>query len=140
MNTEKKRSVLNGYKEAVKELEYWKAEYKQIQEQIGAASPSLSGMPKATSPGTSKVAIMAEELDEAQRHVDEARRAALEAKREAEKLIRTAPTADQRIVLRRRYIGGMTWEQIAEASGKSRQWATLTHGTALKNIFLEPEN
>ena len=49
-------------------------------------------------------------------------------------LIDTVQDAGQRILLMRRYIDGMTWDDIAEAFGRSRTWATNTHGTAIKAV------
>ena len=40
------------------------------------------------------------------------------------------------MLLMRRYIDGMSWEDAAEAAGKSRTWATNTHGEALLYIRL----
>lgn len=51
-------------------------------------------------------------------------------------LIQMARTADQKVLLMRRYIDGMSWEDAAEAAGKSRTWATNTHGEALLYIRL----
>jgi hypothetical protein len=100
------------------------------------ASPSLSGMPHGGGTGTSKVELAAESLEDARRELTAAANAMSKARRQVLAVIKTAPTADQRIVLRRRYINGMNWEQIAEACGKSRQWATMTHGEALRKILL----
>ena len=61
---------------------------------------------------------------------------AKEAKRRVLSLIQMARTADQKVLLMRRYIDGMSWEDAAEAAGKSRTWATNTHGEALLYIRL----
>lgn len=66
----------------------------------------------------------------------EARQYAKEAKRRVLSLIQMARTADQKVLLMRRYIDGMSWEDAAEAAGKSRTWATNTHGEALLYIRL----
>ena len=65
-----------------------------------------------------------------------ARQYAKEAKRRVLSLIQMARTADQKVLLMRRYIDGMSWEDAAEAAGKSRTWATNTHGEALLYIRL----
>lgn len=136
MESAKKKEILNSYLEALKEWRYWKDETERLMVAATGASPSLSGMPHGGGTGTSKVELAAESLENARRELTAAANARSKARRQVLAVIKTAPTADQRIVLRRRYINGMNWEQIAEACGKSRQWATMTHGEALKKIFL----
>lgn len=136
MESAKKKEILNSYLEASKEWRYWKDETERLMVAAIGASPSLSGMPHGGA-GTSKVELAAESLEDARRELAAASSAMSKARRQVMAVIKTAPTADQRIVLRRRYINGMNWEQIAEACGKSRQWATMTHGEALKKIFLK---
>lgn len=135
MESAKKKEILNSYLEASKEWRYWKDETERLM--VAATGASLSGMPHGGSTGTSKVELAAESLEDARRELAAAVDAMNKARRQVLAVIKTAPTADQRIVLRRRYINGMNWEQIAEACGKSRQWATMTHGEALKKIFLK---
>lgn len=137
MESAKKKEILNSYLEASKEWRYWKDETERLMVAATGASPSLSGMPHGGGTGTSKVELAAESLEDARRELTAAASAMSKARRQVLAVIKTAPTADQRIVLRRRYINGMNWEQIAEACGKSRQWATMTHGEALKKIFLK---
>ncbi len=137
MESAKKKEVLSSYLEASKEWRYWKEETERLMVAATGASPSLSGMPHGGSGSTSKVEIAAESLEDARRELAAAAAAMSKARRQVAAVIKTAPTADQRIVLRRRYINGQTWEQIADACGKSRQWATMTHGEALKKIFLK---
>ena len=76
------------------------------------------------------------EMETAEENEREARQYAKEAKRRVLSLIQMARTADQKVLLMRRYIDGMSWEDAAEAAGKSRTWATNTHGEALLYIRL----
>ena len=119
-----------------REIEMDKRRLQELEVKAVSCTASLSGMPHGGGTGTSKVELAAESLEDARRELTAAANAMSKARRQVLAVIKTAPTADQRIVLRRRYINGMNWEQIAEACGKSRQWATMTHGEALKKILL----
>lgn len=125
---------LTKYIDARKEWEYWREEVKTLEATGPKISAQLSGMPGGQ-PDGSKTEREVEELEAAR----DAEAAAAEAMRlarlEVLTLIERAPEAEQRIVLRRRYLSGMGWEEIADRSGKSRQWVTQVHGTALKKIF-----
>lgn len=37
-------------------------------------------------------------------------------------------------VLHKRYIQGMTFDEVGDAKGKSKSWATTVHGRALQNL------
>lgn len=39
-------------------------------------------------------------------------------------------------VLHKRYIQGMTFDEVGAAKGKSKSWATTVHGLALKSLAL----
>ena len=49
--------------------------------------------------------------------------------------INAIPDANQRDVLRLRYLNGKTWEQIAVQLEFSYQWVCKLHGRALQNIL-----
>lgn len=133
MDRETKKRMTK-YLDAKKEWEYWREEVRTQEATGPRIGAQLSGMPGGQ-PDGSKTEREVEEL-EAVRDAEAAAADAMKAARaEVEALIARAPEAEQRIVLRRRYISGMSWEEIADRSGKSRQWVTQVHGTALKKIF-----
>ena len=45
-------------------------------------------------------------------------------------------------VLHKRYIQGMTFDEVGDAKGKSKSWATTVHGRALQNLnkILDEQN
>ena len=53
-----------------------------------------------------------------------------------QEIIRTIEllTATEYDVLHKRYIQGMTFDEIGAAKGKSKSWATTVHGRALQNL------
>ena len=128
------RKRMTKYLDARKEWEYWREEVAMLEATGPKITAQLSGMP-GSQPDGSKTEREVEELEAARDAEAAAADTMRAARQEVEALIALAPEAEQRIVLRRRYISGMSWEEIAERAGKSRQWATQTHGTALKKIF-----
>ena len=132
---EKKKEALNEYLDALKEVDYWAKKVENMEKSNGYRSPDAANT--ATSgqvgnPTTSKVL----ELETARENELDARQYAREAKRRVLALIKQAPAGEQRVLLMRHYIDGMSWEDAAEAEGKSRTWATNNHGTALLHIHL----
>lgn len=134
---EKKKAALNEYLDALKEVDYWASKVESMEKSNGYRCPDVTTAlatitGKVGNPTTSTVL----ELETARENELDARQYAREAKRRVLALIQQAPTADQRVLLMRRYIDGMGWEEVAEAADKSRTWATNTHGTALLHIEL----
>lgn len=130
----KKKEALNEYLEALKVVDYWANKVRELsgtywKNQDGNAEPVRK------SPGD-PTAFTILERETAEANEMEAKRYAKEAKARVLALIQMARTADQKILLMRHYIDGMTWEDAAEAAGKSRTWATNTHGEALLYISL----
>ena len=126
---------LSRYLDAREEWEYWRDRLNDLKGYETKITPSMNGMPGGT-PDGSKTEVLVEEYEEAREQEAATREAMNKAREYVAAAIQTVEVAAQRILLRRRYIDGMKWERLAEASGKSRQWATVTHGVALANIVL----
>lgn len=135
MRNEAKKKALGEYMEAKKEWGYWARKVAELEPLDLYSSPSLSGMPGGGSAGNLIEAAVVE-LETAREHKAEAKIRMEAARARVMAIIQTAPEADQRVLLMRRYIDGQSWDDIAEAEGKSRTWATNTHGTAMKLITL----
>lgn len=132
---EKKKEALNEYLDALKEVDYWAKKVENMEKSNGYRSPDTTTAPtsgKVGNPTTSTVL----ELETARENELDARQYAKDAKRRVLALIKQAPAGEQRVLLMRHYIDGMSWEDAAEAEGKSRTWATNNHGTALLHIQL----
>lgn len=56
---------------------------------------------------------------------------------QVESVIDSVPNANQRNVLRLRYINGMKWEQIAVKLNYDYRWVLRLHGMALNKIAIE---
>ena len=132
---EKKKAALNEYLDALKEVNYWANKVENMEKSNGYRSPDATAAPisgKVGNPTTSAVL----ELETARENELDARQYARDAKRRVLALIKQVPAGEQRVLLMRHYIDGMSWEDAAEAEGKSRTWATNNHGTALLHIQL----
>lgn len=135
MRNEAKKKALSEYLEAKKEWGYWARKVAELEPLDLYRSPSISGMPGGGSAGNQIEAAVVE-LEAAREHKAAAKDRMEDARARVMAIIQTAPEADQRVLLMRRYIDGQSWDDIAEAEGKSRTWATNTHGTAMKLITL----
>lgn len=134
---EKKKAALNEYLDALKEVDYWANKVENMEKSNGYHSPDVATAlatitGKIGNPTTSTIL----ELETARENEQDAHQYAREAKRRVLALIKQVPPGEQRVLLMRRYIDGMGWEDAAEAEGKSRTWATNNHGTALLHIQL----
>lgn len=132
MKSSRKREALNEYLEAKKDLEYWAARVAELEPLNLYRSPSAGEMPTGGGGNIIEAAVV--ELETAREKKEAATARAREAMWRVLALIEQAPTADQRAILRQRYITGMNWEDIAAQKGKTRTWATNLHGTAIKYI------
>ena len=131
---EKKKEALNEYLEALKVVDYWTGKVRELNGAFIYRSPSSNTELPTKAIGNPTVSVSME-METAEENEREARQYAKEAKRRVLSLIQMARTADQKVLMRR-YIDGMSWEDAAEAAGKSRTWATNTHGEALLYIRL----
>lgn len=132
---EKKKEALNEYLEALKMVDYWSSKVRELNGAFSYRSPGVGTETPIKAIGDPTVSASME-METAEENEQEARQYAKEAKGRVLSLIKMAKTADQKVLLMRRYIDGMSWEDAAEAAGKSRTWATITHGEALLYIRL----
>lgn len=132
---EKKKTALNEYLDALKEVDYWAKKVENMEKSNGYRSPDATAAPISGKVGNPTTSVVLE-LETARENEQEARQYAKDAKRRVLALIKQVPAGEQRVLLMRHYIDGMDWEDAAEAEGKSRTWATNNHGTALLHIQL----
>lgn len=138
MKSNRKREALNEYLEAKKDLEYWAARVAELEPLDLYRSPAAGTSPGGGSSGNAIEAAVVE-LETAREEKAAATARAKEAMGRVLALIEQAPTAEQRAILRQRYIEGLGWDDIAGQKGKARTWATNLHGTAIKYISLPGE-
>ena len=132
---EKKKAALNEYLDALKEVDYWANKVENMEKSNGYRSPDATATPISGKVGNPTTSVVLE-LETARENELDARQYARDAKRRVLALIKQVPAGEQRVLLMRHYIDGMSWEDAAEAEGKSRTWATNNHGTALLRIHI----
>lgn len=135
MKNEEKKRALREYLEERRVLEYWEQKVEEYEGLDLYRSSAITAVPAGAGAGN-PIEIAVVELETARENKRSAVELVAAALKRVTAIIQTAPTADERIVLMQRYIDGMEWEQIAEVAGKSKTWATNTHGTAIKNIVV----
>lgn len=136
MTKEEKIAWLRGYRTAALEVERLRGEIERWRSLAEKVTPTLSALPASTSANGTRTETAVEQIAE--------RCAALElalcvmaARCEAtEKAIQSVPDERLRLLLRYRYIDGLSFERIAGKLKLSRQWVCELHDNAVKRIEL----
>lgn len=101
------------------------------------SSPSMAERVQTSGSGDTTASIVAKLVD-MQREADAKIDALKDIQREVERAILSVRNAEQREVLRRRYICGETWDIIADKMHFSRRHVLRLHGYALQNVIIPP--
>lgn len=99
-------------------------------------SPKMDGLPRGSG-GTSGVELQAALRLEAKKRYDRERFRLMEMQEQIEDAIWGLEDDAQREVVKCRYIGGMTWTEIADRMDKSVRTVQRIHGRALEVIRRE---
>lgn len=136
MTNAEKKAFLGRYRELERQETILWAEYKAAKLRYdNLRSPVYDGMPHGTGGGdpTALTAIKIAADDLAQRIYGQ-----IEAKRQAREAIRDAieslPNEAEKSVFYCRYIGGMTWEQVAVRLDYSYRHTLRLHGEGLEHL------
>ena len=96
-------------------------------------TPALNGMPHA--PGVSdKICNAVAVIDSIDQKIADKMTELREEKERIEMAIANIPDARLRILMRYRYIQGLTWEKIAEKMDIELRWTYYLHNRALEDI------
>lgn len=99
------------------------------------SSPSLSGMPSSgTKSNEAPFAKCVQKIIDLEREIDAEIDRFVDLKKEIRDVINTAPTYEQRLVLKYRYIEFLKWEAVASKIDLSLKQVHRIHNEALKNI------
>lgn len=134
-DTEKKKETLREYLEEKSELCYWANRVAQLEKLSPYRSPTASYVPSRSGPADPTESTVIS-LEAAKENVKISEERCKESMERVMSIIRTAPKAVHRIVLTRRYIDGMTVDEIADAEFKGRTWATNTLKAATESLTL----
>ena len=109
---EAKKQYLLRYRQAEREIRLLHEELAQLESMAVRVTPSYSGEAHGSGSG-SRVESATEKIDACKAEIDQALLAQMDIRREITAKIRGIPGQALREVLRRYYILGMTWEEVA---------------------------
>ena len=133
---EAKKQYLLRYRQAEREIRLLHEELAQLESMAVRATPSYSGEAHGSGSG-SRVESATEKINDCKAEINQATSTAMDIRREVMAAIATVPDGRLRELLRRRYILGQKWEQIAwEMDLEFRQTFHL-HNRALTQLTIE---
>lgn len=103
-----------------------------------SATATLSGMPHNPNRATSKMADAVVKIVDLQREINDDIDALVDLKRDIMRRIKSIPSTEYQLILEKRYLCFMPWEQIAVDMGYSIQHIYRLHDGAL-NEFPVPD-
>ncbi len=101
-----------------------------------SATATLSGMPHSPNRASSKMADAVVKIVDLQHEINDDIDRLVDLKREIMRLIKAIPNAEYQLILEKRYLCFMTWEQIAVDMGYSIQHVYRLRDKALKQVQL----
>ena len=104
------KSYLRSYQPALKYLELCTRRLDEARE-VGIRSPKIDGMPRAGSGGG--IEMQVDRILAAERRLNRARDEAMAILEGIEDMIESLENFDQKMILRLRYIDGLTWDEVA---------------------------
>lgn len=122
---------LRAYLPALREAQQLAKEYDAARE-VWIRSPRLDGMPRTS--GTSGLDEQVARIDAVMRRFEAAREKALEILEEVEDMIDALGEADERTVLRMKYVRGLTWEGVATEMCWSESTVRRIHARAVAEL------
>ena len=113
----------------MEELQRWKSRAEKI-------TSSVSDMPKGGNQGD-RLQLAVDRICELGERLNGKIDAAVKRRKEMEAAIATVEDRTLQLLLRYRYIDGMTWEQIAVKMNYDYRWTLRLHGRALTRLTIE---
>ena len=132
---EAKKQYLLRYRQAEREIRLLHEELAQLESMAVRVTPSYSGEAHGSGSG-SRVESATEKIDACKAEIDQALLAQMDIRREITAKIRGIPGQALREVLRRYYILGMTWEEVAVHMHYSYMHVCRLHEQALAQMRL----
>ena len=133
MNNQDKKARLNKYREAEAEASRLEREIARWYSKAERMTTAIKLVPGGE--GGRSLENSVEAIDALAGKLGEKRRETVRLRREIEDVIAAVPDGQLRMLLRYRYIDGMTWERVAVEMDMSYQWVCHLHGDALKEIW-----
>lgn len=131
-NPEKKKWLLE-YRKLEQNIERDMEELQRLESRAEKITSMVSDMPKGSQQGDS-LQRSVEKICELKVSLNQRIDAAVEKRKEIETVIETLEDKTLQLLLRYRYIDGMTWEQIAVKMDYCWRQVVRLHGSALSKI------
>ena len=138
MTYEEKVAWLRRYRQAQRRQAELEQEVEQLDSAAKRVTPMLSGMPGGPGDGNALPRAV-ENLLEAKAELEAQCDICGDIRREVVAAIEQVTNQRDNEILRRRYLLGRKWEQIAEEMGMNDRWIRRTHHNAILNIQISDE-
>lgn len=139
MTYNEKKAWLSRYQVSLRRERELTEEVKQQEASAQAVTPRLSGMPGGGRPGDSLPRAV-EAIIQAQQELQAQINQCGAIRREIVAALEQVTNARDHEILRRRYILGQRWEQIAVEMHIEYRWVTRRHRHTVENLILTPES
>lgn len=136
MTNQEKKAKLNQYREAEAESSRLEQEIIKWYSKAEKMTTAVKLVPGGGEGGRS-LENSIEAIDALAGRLGDKRRETVRLRREIEDVIAAVPDGRLRMLLRYRYIDGMTWERIAVNMCMDARWIRRLHGRALSVLTLE---
>lgn len=134
-NQEKKKWLLE-YRKLEQNIERDMEELQRLESRAEKITSMVSDMPKGGNQGD-RLQLAVDRICELKVSLKQRIDAAVEKRKEIETVIETLEDKTLQLLLRYRYIDGMTWEQIAVKMRYDYRWVLRLHGRALERLTIE---
>lgn len=133
MTTKEKKEYLKRYRKIDREVNQLIMEKDEILSLGIKITPTYSDMPKGMGE-SNKIQSTIEKLEAQEEKINKKIDLLYAVKEDIEKVLHTVEDDTLRVLLRYRYINGLTWEKIAVIMGYGYRNITRLHGRALTQI------
>lgn len=133
---EAKKQYLLRYRQAEREIRLLHEELAQLESMAVRVTPSYSGEAHGSGSG-SRVESATEKINDCKAEINQTTSTAMDIRREVMAAIATVPDGRLRELLRRRYILGQKWEQIAWEMDLEFRQTFYLHNRALTKLTIE---
>lgn len=135
MTIEEKKAVLMRYQHLERRIARMVDEKRRWQEKATAMSPVYSDMPKSRGPDKIQNAVcrIIELENDINREID----AQIDLRRQIESAVNNLEDDRLRDIVRRRYIDGITWDDISKELSLDERWVRRLNARAIRELTLE---
>lgn len=139
MTYEEKVRWLRRYQDSLRRERELAEEVEQLHARACKVTPSLTGMPDGTSDGQSLPRAV-ESIVQAQQELQAQINQCGAVRREVVAMLEQVINARDHEILRRRYLLGQRWEEIAVGMHLEYRWVTRRHRQTVESMILTPES